>query len=336
MFVQQRPCIVKAVVGPLKSPDCINWLFSGQVNRKSEKIPMRIQRLAWFKMTSESTSNLDAVDGFDAKSDELVAILVDHQRTSVERTRATQQLYQRHASWVVQQVGRKIYNPDDVQDIAQTVWMQVLQPDKLGSEYKNLNGKFRAYLRAPIRWAILKHIDKLPFIFNDAGEKAPAHFSDISVTDIGDSMLEECLDKSMLDEVIENIIKPHLKFIDIKSRNVYVLNEYDVIFFEKDPTLADVATINDIENSEAVRLFDNANHKATENCSDEEIAVYLPVKYKSLVDPVLLNKSSGRYLSSLIGISESLFRKRLHSARKYLLETVRQNLVTSTEGSSHG
>jgi len=256
MFVQQRPCIVKAVVGPLKSPDCINWLFSGQVNRKSEKIPMRIQRLAWFKMTSESTS---------------------------KRTRATQQLYQRHASWVVQQVGRKIYNPDDVQDIAQTVWMQVLQPDKLGSEYKNLNGKFRAYLRAPIRWAILKHIDKLPFIFNDAGEKAPAHFSDISVTDIGDSMLEECLDKSMLDEVIENIIKPHLKFIDIKSRNVYVLNEYDVIFFEKDPTLADVATINDIENSEAVRLFDNANHKATENCSDEEIAVYLPVKYKSLV-----------------------------------------------------
>jgi len=110
----------------------------------------------WFKMTSDSTDNLDA------KSDELVAILVDHQRTSVERTRATQQLYQRHASWVVQQVGRKIFNPDDVQDIAQTVWMQVLQPDKLGSEYKNLNGKFRAYLRAPIRWAILKHIDKLP------------------------------------------------------------------------------------------------------------------------------------------------------------------------------
>jgi len=139
----------------------------------------------------------------------------------------------------------------------------------------------------------------------------------------------------MLDEVIENIIKPHLKFVDIKSRNVYVVNEYDVIF-EKDPTLAEVATINDIDDSEATRLFDNASRKATENCSDEEISVYLPVKYKSLVDPVLLSKSSGRYLAKLIGISEVLFRKRLHSARKYLLETVRQNLFTLTEGSEHG
>jgi len=275
-------------------------------------------------MTSDSTGNLDV------KSDELVAILVDHQRTSVERTRATQQLYQRHASWVVQQVGRKIYNPDDVQDISQTVWMQVLQPDKLGSEYRNLNGKFRAYLRAPIRWAILKHIDKLPFTINDAGEKTPARFSDIS-----DSMFEESLDKSMLDDVIENIIKPHLKFVDIKSRNVYMVNEYDVIF-ETDPTLAEVATINDIDDSEALRLFDNASRKATKNCSDEEISVYLPVNYKSLVDPVLLSKSSGRYLANLIGISEALFRKRLHSARKYLLETVRQNLFTLTEGSGHG
>ena len=73
----------------------------------------------------------------DVKSDELVAILVDHQRNSIDRTRATKQLYQRHASWVVQQIGRKIYNPDDVLDIAQTVWMQVLQPEKLGNEYKN-------------------------------------------------------------------------------------------------------------------------------------------------------------------------------------------------------
>ncbi len=283
----------------------------------------------WFKMTSDSTGNLDT------KSDELVAILVDQRRSRVERTRATQQLYQRHASWVIQQVGRKIYNPDDVQDIAQTVWMQVLQPDKLGSEYKKLNGKFRAYLRAPIRWAILKHIDKLPFTINDAGEKTPANFTDISVADISESMLEECLDKCMLDDVIENIIKPHLKFIDIKSRNVYVVNEYDVIFAMA-PSLTEVAVINGIDNTEAIRLFNNASSKATETCSDEEISVYLPVKYKTLVDPVLLSKSSGRYLANLIGISESLFRKRLHSARKYLLETVRQNLFTLTEGSKHG
>jgi len=271
----------------------------------------------------------DRTDDPDVKSDELVEILVDHQRNRIERTRATQQLYQRHASWVVRQIGRKIYNLDDVQDIAQTVWMQVLQPEKLGSEYKNLNGKFRAYLHAPIRWAILKHINKLPFTINNAGEKAPVKYTDIS-----DSLLDECLEKNMLDEVIENIIKPHLKYIDIKSRNVYVVNEYDVIF-EIAPTLADVATINGIDDSEAVRLFDKASSKTTKNCSDEEISVYLPVNYESLVDPVLLNKSSGRYLANLIGISESAFRKRLHSARKYLLDTVRENLIILTEGTSH-
>jgi len=280
--------------------------------------------MSWSKMTLGRTGDLDV------KSDELVAILVDHQRNSIDRTRATKQLYQRHASWVVQQIGRKIYNPDDVLDIAQTVWMQVLQPEKLGNEYKNLNGKFRAYLRAPIRWAILKHIDKLPFTINTAGEKALVQYTDIS-----DSLLDECLEKNMLDEVIENIIKPHLKYVDIKSRNVYVVNEYDVIF-EIAPSLEEVATINGIEDSEAIRLFDNASRKTTKNCSDEEISVYLPVNYGSLVDPVLLNKSSGRYLANLFGISESAFRKRLHSARKYLLDTVRENLITLTEGSGHG
>jgi len=114
-----------------------------------------------------------------------------------------------------------------------------------------------------------------------------------------------------------------------------VVNEYDVIF-EKDPSLTEVATINGIDDAEAIRLFDKASRKATEACSDEEISVYVPVNYKSLVDPVLLSKSSGRYLANLIGISEALFRKRLHGARKYLLETVRQNLFTLTEGSGHG
>ena len=52
----------------------------------------------------------------DPESDELIRILVDKKRSSVERTRATQQLYHRHTSWVIQQVGKKIYNPDDVQD----------------------------------------------------------------------------------------------------------------------------------------------------------------------------------------------------------------------------
>ena len=266
----------------------------------------------------------------DTESDELIGIMADNNRTSVERTRASQQLYHRHAAWVVQQVGKKIYNPDDVQDIAQTVWMMVLQPEKLDRDYKNRNGKFRAYLRAPVRWAILKHIDKLPFTINDAGEKAPVLY-----TDINETMLEESLDSNMLEGVIENIIKPNLKSIELKSRNVYVVNEYEVIF-ETDPSLTEVAAINGIEESEATRLLKNAGGKVPDACSDEEVSVYLPVKYKSLIDPVELNASSGRYLAGLIGISESAFRKRLHGARKFLLETVRQNLPAMPEGSRNG
>jgi len=272
----------------------------------------------------------DNFSDVDVVSDELIDILVDPQRTKVERTRASQQLYQRHTSWVVQQIGKKIYNPDDVQDIAQTVWMMVLQPDKLGQEYKNKNGKFRAYLRAPIRWAILKHIDKLPFTIGDTGEKAPAHF-----TDINESMLEESLDKSMLEEVIENIIKPNLKSIDIKSRNVYVVNEYETIF-ETDPALNEVAVINGIANSEASKLLDTAQKKSIADFTDEEVSVYLPMEYRSVIDPEQLTASSGRYLANLIGISEASFRKRLHGARKYLLDIVRQNLQPMTGDSSHG
>lgn len=273
---------------------------------------------------------IDNAHELDTKSDDLISILVDQGRTRTERTRASQQLYQQHTGWVVQQISRNIYNPEDVQDIAQAVWMQVLQPDKLARDYKYRDGKFRAYLRAPIRWAILKHIDQLPFTTNDAGEKTPAHFIDID-----DSMLEECLDKSILDNVIENIIKPNLKLVDIKSRNVYVVNDYDTLF-ENHPSLEHVATLNGMASSESIRLLHTASQKAIETCSDEEIAVYFPINYSSLVDPSRLKKSSGRYLSGLIGVSEAAFRKRLHSARKFLLETVRQNLFTLTEGSHHG
>ena len=43
----------------------------------------------------------------DPESDELIRIMVDTKRASVERTRATQQLYHRHTSWVIQQIGKK-------------------------------------------------------------------------------------------------------------------------------------------------------------------------------------------------------------------------------------
>jgi len=272
----------------------------------------------------------DSSNDFDAVSDELIEVLADNRRTPTERTRATQQLYQRHASWVVQQIGKKIFNPDDAQAIAQYVWMLVLQPEKLGKDYTNKNGKFRAYLRAPIRWAILKHIDKLPFAIGETGEKTPVHF-----TDVNESLLEESLDKNLLEEVIENIIKPNLKSVDIKSRNVYVVNEFETIF-ETDPSLSEVAAINGIADSEATRLLETGNQKSVTDCTDEEASVYLPINYRSLVDPDQVQKSSGRYFANLIGVSEASFRKRLHGARKYLLEIVRQSLQNITGDITHG
>jgi len=148
-------------------------------------------------------------------------------------------------------------------------------------------------------------------------------------------MLEESLDSSILERVIEHIIKPNLKSVEIRSRNVYVVNEYDTIF-ETEPSIAEVASINGMESADANRIFQTAGNKPTDTCTDEEIAVCLPVNYKSIVDPALLQKSSGRYLAGLLGISEAAFRKRLHGARKYLLEVVKQNLPLTAERSDHG
>jgi len=96
-------------------------------------------------------------------SDRLIDIIIDTSLSAEKRSQASRDLYDRHSQWVIQQIGKRIFNAEDVQDIAQNVWIMILQPEKLGNDYTQRNGKFRAYLRAPIRWAILKHIDKLPF-----------------------------------------------------------------------------------------------------------------------------------------------------------------------------
>lgn len=259
----------------------------------------------------------------DPISDELIEIIVDKNCSNVERNRASRELFDRHSSWVNQQIGRRIFNPDDIQDIAQNVWMMVLQPDKLGKEYSDRAGRFRAYLRAPIRWSILKHIDKLPFSLNDEGEKVAVHNVDIS-----DAMLEQGIDKYILQDVIENIVKPNLKSVDIKSRNIYVLNEHSVIF-ETSPTLDEAASINGLGLVEAEALHTAATRKSPASCSDDELSVFIPVEYRSFIDPTMLEKSSGRYLANVLGVTEAVFRKRLHTARKYLLELVRANLSSS-------
>jgi len=256
----------------------------------------------------------------DQESDKLIEVIVDSAQSSVKRTQASRDLYNRHARWVIQQIGKSIFNAEDVQDIAQNVWMMVLQPEKLGNDYTQRRGKFRAYLQAPIRWAILKHIDKLPFSVDQAGNKKA-----ILAVDVSEGMLENGLNSNILNDVIESIIKPKLRELDTRSRNVYMLNEYNVIF-HSNPTLIEAAYINAIAEEKASALLNSAGTKTANTCTDDELSIYIPVEYKSLVETDLLKESSGRYLANLIGVSEAIFRKRLHVARKFLLETVRANL----------
>lgn len=266
----------------------------------------------------------EVVGDYDAESDELIKVIVDQAQSNSDRAEASKKLYRRHADWVVQQIGKKIFNPDDIQDIAQNVWMMVLRPDKLGKDYTERRGRFRAFLRSPIRWSILKHIDKLPFSLDESGNKMS-----VQVVDVNEAMFEEGIDKTILENVIDNIIKPNLKTVELRSRNIYVLNEFNVIF-ESDPELDEIAEINGLNLSDAHHMIKNTHSKEPAECTDEELSVYLPTKYRTIVDPELLDKSSGRYLANLIGVTEAVYRKRLHVARKTLIEIVRTNLPKLT------
>ena len=258
----------------------------------------------------------------DTISDDLIAVLTDPDQPQREREKATLSLYQRHESWVVQQVRKRIHNPDDVQDVTQNVWMMVLRPDELASKYTVRDGKFRAYLRNPINWCILKHIDKLPFTVNETGEKQSPIF-----VDIDDRVVDEGLDECLLEETIENIIKPSLPSVPIKRRNVYVANQYHSIF-KQQPVLREVADINALTDSNASELLASASGRAPAECSDQEVSVYLPINYRTLIDPVELKSSSDRYLAQIMGITDAAFRKRLHTARSQLLELLRSHLGT--------
>ena len=268
-------------------------------------------------------------DDYDAISDELIEIIINNASSDAEKARASKDLFERHNDWVNKQISGSVFDPDDRRDVAQVVWMMVLPADKLRDSYTK-KGKFRAYLRAPIRWAILKHIDKLPFRLDEAGNKQA-----VMAVDVSENMLESGLDQSILENVIEKIIKPSLSEVDIRSRNVYLLNEYNVLFYSH-PTLDEAASINAISQTEAAELFDSASNKPTNTCSDEELSVYIPVEYNSLIEPDQLKKSSGRYLAQLIGVTEAVFRKRLHTARKFLLETVRVNLPSLSGDYNNG
>lgn len=266
----------------------------------------------------------------DLESDELIAIITNPDQNSADRAQASKDLYDMHSHWVVQQIGQRIFNSEDVRDIAQNVWITILQPEKLDSQYTQRNGKFRAYLRAPIRWAILKHIDKLPFNLDDAGNKVS-----VQMIEVSEDMLTTGLDNNLLDDVIERVIKPKLRELDLRVRNVYMLSEHPVIF-PSEPTLNEASFINAIEEAKASALLDSARKKQSVSCTDEELSVYIPVEYPFFVNASHSKQPGGDYLASLIGISDSAFRKRLHTARNFLKDRVRENLTGLSGDFNHG
>ena len=268
--------------------------------------------------TAVAKLSMSRMNEYDAVSDDLIDIIVDPKYSSSERNRACKDLVDRHTSWVDHQISQSIFNPDDIRDIAQSVWMIVLRPENLGSKYTGRHGKFRAYLRAPIRWSVLKHIDKLPFSVDDAGNKVALRQSEVT-----EAMQQQGIDKFMLDTIIEDIVKPSLTELEITSRNIYVLNEYPVIY-EIGPDLAEVAEINGIGITRARTLLEAAKTKTPAECSEDELSMYIPIEYRNFIDVDELGKSSGRYLAGTIGVTEAVFRKKLHTARKYLIEIVRE------------
>lgn len=256
----------------------------------------------------------------DKLSDQLIEVITDEKRTPGERATASKNLYLRHSSWVAAQISKKIFNADDVEDIAQSVWMYILEPDRLSKRYTDRNGQFRSYLHAPIRWEVSKHFKQQPFVIDETGNKK-------SVESVGvTALVENNLDSRMLQEVIEEIIKPNLQKIEVGARNVYMITEHDTIH-DVDPMIEEMAVINGISLLEARGLFSTASKRSsTAECSDEESCVYFPVEYSKLVDPEAMDQSAGRYMAAKIGITEVTYRHRLHKARKKLLEIVRAHI----------
>jgi len=255
----------------------------------------------------------DTYSQSDTKSDDLISIFTDLEQSRLEREKASVSLYHRHESWVLQQIRKRIHSPDDALDIAQDVWYRVLNPQKLAEKYTKRDGKFRAYLRQPINWCILKHIDKLPFTTDATGEKQTPLFVDIEDETV-DIAMDECL--------LEDTIKNYLPAIGIKQRNVYVVNEYRTVF-KNSPTVRDVAEINGLSEFEAGDLLTAAVGKTPDRCSDNEQSVHLPMNYKTLVDQVELKRGKESYLAALMGISDAAFRKRMFVARSRLMQGAR-------------
>lgn len=277
----------------------------------------------------------------DRESDRLVSIMIDENVSPIEKRRASTQLYTRHSDWVLQRIGLQIYEPELVQDIAQAVWIAVLDCKVLEREYVDPKGKFRAYLHNPIRWAISKHIAKLPYTRTETGEKQFVAF--VSHDDERDGFspndiprIEGTLTAHRIDQMIEKVIKPNLIHLSLKVRNVFMLDEHDLLF-DRSPTTSEIATINAITQEDVLALLQSSSAKSTNECDDSELSVHIPVNYDSIIDRTQLHRNSTMYLSGVIGITSAAYRKRLHEARQYLSQAVRDKMLPDEyEGHNHG
>lgn len=264
---------------------------------------------------------LELLNNSDHVSDDLIDIITDNNQSESARNLACKNLYERHDEWVVRQLHKRINSADDVRDLAQDVWDRVLRPETLSKYYTEKNGKFRSYLRKPIFWVIQEHFKKIPVITNESGEKRSVYFVEIT-----DQLDQNSLDSHILEEAMENIIKPNLRFLGVSTRFVYVADEYNALF-QDIPELSEVAMINGLSEREAKKLLVSADGRMLIDCSNDEKSVYIPLRYLSLVDPVKVKeRGRGAYLAALLGYANSYYRKRLLVARQHLLALVRESL----------
>ena len=266
----------------------------------------------------------------DVESDNLISIYVDARKSDSDRRVAAQKLYEMHSPAVMKRIAKQVFNPEDVLDIAQTVWMTVLRRDTLIEKYTKPQGKFAAFLEAPIKWAILKHLEKLPYTIDSSGRKHTPDF-----TELTDSSYQQNLDTAYYEYAVENIIKPNLKTIESGNRCVYISSEYDLVFHDQTPSFDEAAHINGYEITTATKLHESASNKPAESRTDDETSLYVTLHYRSLLAQADTKVSRGKHLSMMVGLSEAVFRTRLHYAKKYLLGLVRNNNLVSIAEPDH-
>lgn len=267
---------------------------------------------------------------YDRHSDELISVFTDPHSSPGSRASAAQKLYDIHSPVVLKKIARQVFNPDDVLDISQSVWMLVLRPETLTEKYIRREGKFGAFLDAPIRWAILKHLDKLPYTMDESGNKKAPDFTTMTET-----IHEQNLHEYYYQYAVDEVIKPNLKNLEAGKRCVYISSEYDLLFNGRTPSMGEVARINGCSTTTATRLFHCAESKGIGSRSDDETSIYVSLQYRDIIGKNGDGPPKGKFLSQMLGISEAVFRTRLHYARKYLTGLVRDNIQYTVAQADH-